>query len=59
MIACYCGGHYRCEHCRLDVCYCACETDGAPQTRAETTAGYTHPAQPGIDAWANKMELTR
>ena len=56
MIACYCGGHYRCETCRLDVCYCACKTDGAPQT---TTLHDSRPNQSGIDAWAAKKELTR
>lgn len=56
---CFCGRLYDCEDCGGDVCACTCETDGAPQTQAEVTAGYTHPARPGIDAWAEKEELTR
>lgn len=56
-MSCYCAGLYRCEKCRRDVCYCACDTDGAPQEA--TTSGYIHPAQPGIDAWAEKEALTR
>lgn len=57
MSACYCGGLYRCEKCRRDVCYCPGHEDPTPQEAV--TSGYTHPAQPGIDAWAEKMELTR
>lgn len=54
---CYCGGHYYCEDCRLDVCFCACETDGAPQTTA--TAGHVNPSTARLEAWAEKLELTR
>jgi hypothetical protein len=59
MTTCYCGGHYRCETCRLDVCYCACRTDGAPQTQAEVTSGHVNPSTARLEAWANKQELTR
>lgn len=54
---CYCGGHYRCEDCRRDVCFCTCQTDGAPETTA--TAGHVNPSQARQDAWAEKLELTR
>ena len=47
MSACYCGRLY------------TCEVDGAPQTRAEVTAGYVNPSQARLDAWQNKLELTR
>ena len=56
---CYCGGNYRCEDCRRDVCFCTCHADGAPQTRAEVTAGYVNPSQARMDAWTQKLELTR
>jgi len=56
MTVCYCGGHYRCETCRLDVCFCPGHEDPTPQ---HTTTDFTHPARPGIDAWAEKEELTR
>lgn len=56
-MSCYCGGHYRCETCRRDVCYCPGHEDPTPHEAP--TSGYTHPAQPGIDAWAEKLELTR
>ena len=56
MNGCYCGQLYTCPDCGGDVCQCTCEVDGAPQT---TAPDYTHPAQPGIDAWAEKKELTR
>ena len=59
MSQCYCGGHYRCDQCRHDVCYCRCETDGAPQTRAEVTAGYVNPSAAKEAAWAEKVSLTR
>ena len=58
-MTCYCGGHYRCEKCRRDVCYCSCATDGAPQTQAEVTFGYVNPSIARLEAWANKQELTR
>lgn len=53
---CYCGGHYRCEDCRRDVCFCTCQIDGAPETTA--TAGYVNPTQARMDAWQTKQELT-
>jgi len=56
---CYCGRLYTCEDCGGDVCKCTCDVDGAPQTRAETTAGYVNPSQARLDAWQNKLELTR
>ena len=59
MTTCYCGGNYRCETCRHDVCYCTCHTDGAPHTPAETTAGYVNPSAAKEAAWAEKLELTR
>lgn len=59
MTQCYCGGHYRCDTCRHDVCYCTCKADGAPQTQAEVTAGYVNPSQARQDAWNQKLELTR
>ena len=58
MTACYCGGHYRCETCRRDVCFCPGHEDPTPDAQEAVTSGYTHPAQPGIDAWAEKKELT-
>ena len=59
MTQCYCGGHYRCDTCRHDVCYCTCQRDGAPHTQAEVTAGYVNPSQARMDAWTQKLELTR
>lgn len=56
---CYCGGHYRCDQCRHDVCFCTCNVDGTPETRAEVTAGHVNPSQARQDAWAQKLELTR
>lgn len=53
---CYCGGHYRCEECRRDVCFCACKTDGAPHSREAVTSGYVNPTQARLDAWAKKQE---
>lgn len=58
-MTCYCGGHYRCEKCRRDVCYCECRTDGAPHTQAEVTAGYVNPSQARTAAWNEKLELTQ
>jgi len=59
MSACYCGRLYTCDDCGRDVCQCSCERDGAPQTQAETTAGYVNPSTARLEAWANKQELTR
>lgn len=59
MTMCYCGGHYRCEKCRHDVCYCICDVDGAPHTQAEVTAGYVHPSQAHLEAWNLNQELSR
>ena len=59
MTQCFCGGHYRCEDCRRDICFCACEQDGAPQTQAETTSGYVNPSAAKEAAWNEKLELTR
>lgn len=56
---CYCGRLYPCEDCGGDVCNCQCRTDGAPQTQAEVTSGYVNPSQARIDAWTQKLELTR
>lgn len=56
---CYCGRLYTCEDCAADVCACTCEVDGAPQTQAEVTSGHVNPSQARIEAWQNKMELTR
>lgn len=56
---CYCGGHYRCEDCRRDVCFCSCEKDGTPHTQAEVTSGYVNASTARLEAWANKRELTR
>jgi len=59
MSACYCGGHYRCETCRRDVCFCPGHEDPTPDTQAEVTAGYVNPSQARIEAWTEKRELTR
>lgn len=56
---CYCGDRYRCEDCHKDVCFCICETDGAPQTREEVTSGWVNPSTTRLEAWANKQELTQ
>lgn len=58
-MTCYCGGHYRCEKCRRDVCYCKCVADGAPQSQEAVTFGYVNPSQARIEAWQTKQELTR
>ena len=57
MTTCYCGGHYRCEDCRHDVCFCVCERDGTPVT--QPVAGYVNPSTARLEAWAEKLELTR
>lgn len=54
---CYCGGHYRCDKCRHDVCFCICDADGTPQTREEVTSGYVNPSTARIEAWAEKQGL--
>ncbi|QFG09596.1 hypothetical protein HYQ00_gp52 [Arthrobacter phage TripleJ] len=59
MTQCYCGGNYRCQDCRRDVCYCNCEHDGTPDTQAEVTAGHVNPSTARLEAWAQKQELTR
>ena len=56
---CYCGRLYTCEDCGGDVCACTCEVDGAPQTQAETTAGYVNPSAAKQAAWLQKVALTR
>lgn len=59
MTICYCGGHYRCEICRRDVCFCNCPTDPTPETQAAVTAGYIDPTAAHAAAWEQKLELTR
>lgn len=59
MSICFCGQLYTCEDCGGDVCLCTCDIDGAPQTQAESTAGYVNPSQAKLDAWAEKLEARR
>lgn len=54
-----CRGLYPCDDCGDCPCNCECRTDGAPQTRAESTAGHVNPTQARLDAWQTKQELTR
>ena len=58
MTQCFCGGLYRCEDCRRDVCFCACEVDGTPETRSEVTSGYVNPSAARLAAWNQKESLT-
>lgn len=53
MTVCYCGGHYRCETCRRDVCFCPGHEDPTPQHSTPNDI------RPGTDAWTQKVELTR
>lgn len=59
MNACFCGQLYTCEECGGDVCQCTCDIDGAPQTQAQVTSGHVNPSQARLQAWAQKVELTR
>ena len=54
---CYCGRLYTCDDCGGDVCNCTCDVDGAPQT--QPVAGYVNPSQARLNAWQEKLELTR
>jgi hypothetical protein len=57
--ACYCGGLYRCDTCRLDVCYCPGHTDPTPDTREAVTSGYVNPTQARLAAWQERQDLRR
>ena len=58
MKQCYCGGRYRCDKCRHDVCFCVCDVDGTPDTRDEVTAGHVNPSDARLAAWNLKVSLT-
>lgn len=58
---CYCRGAGTCTDCGGHICtgQCACNQDGATQTQAEITAGYVNPSIARLEAWAQKLELSR
>lgn len=56
---CYCRGAGICDN-NHHICEgCTCDHDGAPQTREVTTAGWVNPSPARLEAWNEKLELTR